>query len=597
VVVGPVNGSFIDVFKKISALHAKNAFALAIVAGDLFSNPEDSTSEDEANIDTLLSGNVTIPLPTYFALGKHSLPAKVVEKLEENHGELCEHLYFVGKRTTIKTSEGLRVVALGGTLDPNLAVGTSKDKYTPFYSGGDASALKGANTADILLTSEWPFGISLGSKVPMPSDEAQPAAHHVLAELNAALKPRYHFSTSPFFYEREPFFHPAEDNTDANATYPTTRFISLAPFGNANKQKWIYAFTLAPSLDASVTIPPGSTASPFAFASKKRPAAPLPDQSQSFTRFAGAGTHTHSRPHKRGRRNDPPPGPDSCFFCLSNPNLATHLIVSIGTDAYLTTAKGPLTTSSTLAAHAPSLQSPGHILIIPLAHSATLASVPEEAARLATIREMRRYRHALDAMVMEMGKGKLGSVCWEVSRGSGVHAHWQWLPVSKEVIEKGLVEAAMKVEAGNEGWDVAWEKTVLEKEGKEEKDVEGAESGKETTDGSGVDEAKSREAAETAELDILTDPRDAFRVWTWLPSSSPSTTSDNHNGGTTTLLTLPLSASFRFDVQFGRRVLAKLLGLETRRDWRDCGQSEAEEEADAGAFKKAFEKWDWTLEE
>ena len=596
-----MNGAFLDVFKKISALHAKNAFALAIVAGDLFTNPEDATSEDEANIDALLSGSVTIPLPTYFALGKHSLPTKVIEKLEENHGELCEHLYFLGKRTTIKTSEGLRVVALGGTLDPNLAVGTSKDKYTPFYSGGDASALKGANTADILITSEWPFGIELGSKVPMPSDEAPPAAHHVLAELNTALKPRYHFSTSPFFYEREPFFHPPEDNTDANATYPTTRFISLAPFGNANKQKWIYAFTLTATPDASVTIPPGSTASPFAFASKKRPAAALPDQAQSFTRFAGSSSHTHSRPHKRGRRNEPPPGPDSCFFCLSNPNLATHLIVSIGTDAYLTTAKGPLTTSSTLAAHAPSLNSPGHILIIPLAHSATLASVPEAAARLATMREMRRYRHALDAMVLEKGKGKLGSVCWEVSRGSGVHAHWQWLPVKREMIEKGLVEAGMKVEAGNEGWDVQWERKVLEEEKEKEKgkDLEGGDAGTETAEGSG--EKNGVGAAEQAELDILTDPRDAFRVWTWLPSSSTTTTSSSttssSNGGTTTLLTLPLSSSFRFDVQFGRRVLAKLLGLEARRDWRDCGQTEAEEEADAGAFKKAFEKWDWTLEE
>lgn len=105
----------------------------------------------------------------YFALGTNPLPAKVVEKLESNNGELCPNLYFLGKRTTIKTSEGIRIVALGGTLDPNLAVGTSKDNYTPFYSGGDASALKGANTADILITSEWPFGVETGSKVPLPT--------------------------------------------------------------------------------------------------------------------------------------------------------------------------------------------------------------------------------------------------------------------------------------------------------------------------------------------------------------------------------------------------------------------------------------------
>ena len=62
----------------------------------------------------------------------------------------------------------------------------------------------------------------------------------------------------------------------------------------------------------------------------------------------------------------------------------------------------------------------------------------------------------------------------------------------------------------------------------------------------------------------------------------------------------------RFDLQFGRWVvlsltvnadyirivLANLLGLSKRIDWKACSQTESEEKADAQAFKKAFKAFD-----
>ena len=62
-------------------------------------------------------------------------------------------------------------------------------------------------------------------------------------------------------------------------------------------------------------------------------------------------------------------------------------------------------------------------------------------------------------------------------------------------------------------------------------------------------------------------------------------------------LVLPLSADFRFDLQFGRRVMAKLLGLEKRLQWRDCLQSDEEEKKDAESFKEAFKRFDFSLED
>lgn len=502
-------------------------------------------------MESLLNGKLAVPLPTYFTVGKHALPQKVIEGLEEGTGEVCENLYFLGKRSTTKTSEGIRLVNLGGLLDPNITVGLSKDKYLPFHTEGDAKSLHGANTADVLITSTWPSSIRTGSKMPLPEGLEDPASEQCIAELCATLKPRYHFSTSTdFFYEREPFFHaPSETHPDIR---PITRFISLASTSSPAKAKYLYAFSLDPSAPPPSALPQGTTASPLTV-SKKRPK--QPEQEQAFSRFS---THNHHNPKRA--RHQPPPTPSECFFCLSNPALASHLITSIATDTYLTTAKGPLSTPRTF----PSLPFPAHILIIPLIHAPTLASVPDPATYL----EMQRYRSALHTMLNAHSDRHLGAVTWEVSRAGGIHIHWQFLPVPKDLVAKGLVEAAFKVEAENEKYPLFQKKDI----------------------GDG--------AAEKG---------DYFRVWIWRPHETDIGKGSEEHGdddpertrvkGVETSLILPLSASFRFDLQFGRRVMAKLLRLENRANWRDCGQSEAEEAADAEAFKKAFKQFDFSLEE
>lgn len=561
IVIGDVNGQFVDVFKKLSGLHAKNAFSFALIAGNLFSDPVTATDQDGDNVKNLINGKIEVSLPTYFALGGHGLPQAIVDRLESSAGEVCPNLYFIGKRTTIKTSEGIRVVALGGSLDVNLTVGVSKDKYAPFYSEDDAKVLRGANSADILVTSQWPASIRTGSKVEVNFGDGEPTSQQCIADLCSALKPRYHFSATPdAFYEREPFFHAPTEA--APNVYPITRFISLAAYGNSKKQKWIYAFSLDPSAALPVAIPAGTTPSPLSSMGKKRPAQPT--QQQPY-RFSSNSHHSHGyRSNKRHKAQ--PPSQQQCFFCLSNPNIATHLITSIADNTYLTTAKGPLTTSSTYASS--SLDFPGHILIIPLTHAPTLAAIQPDDDRRSTYAEMQRYRNALQTMLKEVGRGSLGSVTWEISRGGGVHAHWQFLPVPGEMVEKGLVEAAFRVEAENERYPTF-----------ERRDV-----------GDGADYHS-----------------DFFRVIIWRPEGKGKAADvqdggkderkKEGGGGKETSLVLPLDPSFRFDLQFGRRVLAKLLGLEKRMHWQDCAQSHEDEVADAEAFKRDFKKSDFSLEE
>jgi hypothetical protein len=535
-------------FTKLAKLQTKNSFSIAIVLGDLFG--AQSTETELQQITALLEGVISVPLPTYFTLGNTKLPERVIEKLRTDN-EVCPNLFFLGRRSTTKTSEGIRIVALGGQHDTATKSGNAADAdYSPMYTDSDARSLNGAHHADILVTNQWPHAVQTGSKVIDPENmTTAPQGVKCVADLCSVLKPRYHFSTSPdLFYEREPFFHPP---TEENATArPITRFISLASFSSSSNQKWLYAFSLDPEAEQASVLPPGTTASPFATVPRKRQA--LPGQQEAFSRF-GHGDDYHRR-EKRQRL--PPPTPSECFFCLSNPNLATHLITSIGDDAYLTTAKGPLTTSKTF----PSLGFPCHILIIPLTHSPTLATIPETATRATTYKEMQRYRGALHTMLQQKSNGDLGSVTWEVSRAGGVHLHWQFLPVSAEMIRRGLVEAAFKVEAENDHYPKV-----------EKRDV-----------GDG-----------TAEGD------DYFRVWLWSPSELLEDGSQNGGKETTTetSLILPLSPDFRFDLQFGRRVLAKLLKLDRRANWKDAVQTQSDEEADAETFKEAFKSFDFSLTE
>ena len=537
-----MEGKF-EVFEKFSKLHAKNAFSLAIVLGDLFADQATSSSDDEQSLSLLLSGKMKVPLPTYFTLGKYPLPPRVLERLEGGE-DICENLYFLGKRSTTRTSEGLRIVALGGSLNAELTA-VSKDKFLPFHTEGDAKALHGTHNVDILITSNWPSSIRYNAAVQLPEGAAEPVYEQGVADLCSALKPRYHFSSSnDSFYEREPFFHLTSDGKPD--TESITRFLSLAAFNNLTKQKWLYAFSLDPNAAPPTSLPAGTTASPLT-ASKKRKA--LPEQNSSFSRFA-ASSHGHND-HRRGpkRHKAPPPGPGECFFCLSNPDLATHLITSIGDDAYLTTAKGPLSTATTY----PDVSYPAHILIIPLSHSPTIASIRPPETRRSTYQEMERYRKALQTMLAAQSNGALGAVTWEVSRSEGIHIHWQFLPVAADMAKKGLVEAAFKVEAENDKYPAFKAKDV----------------------GDGFAEGG-----------------DFFRVWIWSPEDSESC----GKGAVETQLVLPLSTDFRFDIQFGRKVMAKLLHLEKRLQWRDCAQSDEGEKQDAESFKKAFKAFDFSLE-
>ncbi|KAK2740296.1 hypothetical protein FQN57_006176 [Myotisia sp. PD_48] len=548
IVIGSVNSSFRDVFGKLEKLQPKQQFAFAIVAGDLFG---ETPRNDE--VDALIKGDIPVPLPTYFTVGLHGLPKAVSDKISTDD-EVCPNLYYLERRGVLTTSEGVKIVALGGASEQAAAQTPGVDeKYIPKHTEFDSRSLYSAQSADILITNQWPKSIQQGSNVPVGDENIE--GSQCISDLCSVLRPRYHFSSfANFFYEREPFFHLPADEFEAEKHI--TRFINLAQSNNTAKEKWLYAFTFDLKSPLPTSVPAGTTLSPLAVASLKKRG--LGSQKEAFSRFSHGDDR--QRPSKRARKAAPTPS--ECFFCLSNENVETHLITSIGTDCYMTTAKGPLPTSSSF----PQLGFPGHMLIIPLTHTPTFATIEDSSTRSSTYGEMQRYRTALHSMLLEKAKGQLGAITWEVSRGRGVHIHWQFLPVSSDLIDRGLVEAAFKVEAEN-----------LEYPNFEKRDLE----------------------------DGLSEKGDYFRVWIWTPTK-PSTeenamddqvASNAENTGSESVLVLPISSNFRFDVQFGRTVMAKLLELEDRGNWRNASQTEEEETKDAKNFKAQFEKFDFSLTE
>ena len=117
-VVGPIQGHLQKTFGKIAKLHSKQNFAFALITGDLFG------SEIDDQTKALLDETITIPLPTYFTVGDSTIPEEIQARIEAN-GEVVNNLFYLGRKGTLTTSEGVKIVYLGGRQLQNEAALTS----------------------------------------------------------------------------------------------------------------------------------------------------------------------------------------------------------------------------------------------------------------------------------------------------------------------------------------------------------------------------------------------------------------------------------------------------------------------------------------
>lgn len=224
-------------------------------------------------------------------------------------------------------------------------------------------------------------------------------------------------------------------------------------------------------------------------------------------------------------------GPGTCWFCLSNPQVAKHLIASIGSETYLTLPKGQLPDTTK---NCP-VPGGGHVLLIPIAHYPSLLSLPSELA-IPIVAEMEHYKSALKRCYEAYSASM---VSFEVAKLSGRgaragHAHLQICPVPHTLASQ--VETAFLEEGKKHGIDF-------------------------------VDE----EALKGMKED-LKEAVSYFKVG--LPDGKG-------------LIHL-MKPEGSFNLQFGRTTLATLLNTPERANWKTCERTENEEKQDCKIFQKIF---------
>jgi len=250
---------------------------------------------------------------------------------------------------------------------------------------------------------------------------------------------------------------------------------------------------------------------------------------------------------------------NGCWFCLSNPSVEEHLVISIGEHYYLALAKGGLT--------------PEHMLIVPIEHAATLEPKSPESPSYA---ELTRFMNALIKCYQKKG---MDVIFWErkldTSHSSSAagsdknHAALQALP---------LPSASFK--AIQSGFD-----SQLEHFGLLFLDLDTHQLVSSVTGTTGYLFADIPTFASSS------GPSD--------PSQESSSTSDDAK--------LPVIAARkrvvavipdkkRVPLQLPRKVIATALEQPQREDWKACVLSREEEEQACSNVKEDFGPFDFTFQ-
>jgi hypothetical protein len=164
----------------------------------------------------------------------------------EDGDEFCPNLTYLGKRGILYSAWGISVAYLSGIEGKTSNAfqfneDDLQDIMVPLRSKPEFAGV------DILLTSEWPTDAEKHS-INQPSTIV--SGSRLISRLAAGLKPRYHFSAGSGHFERTPY---RNHRVLMEQAQHVTRFIGLASVGNAEKQKWIYAFNIKPMKSLSRT--------------------------------------------------------------------------------------------------------------------------------------------------------------------------------------------------------------------------------------------------------------------------------------------------------------------------------------------------------
>ncbi|KAF9482819.1 nuclear protein [Pholiota conissans] len=376
---------------------------------------------------------------------------------------------------------------------------TSSQKSYSSLASIQASAAP-SQLIDILLTNVWPISITQFSSTPLPDHRLSSIGAPPLSDVIRKTKPRYHFAARgghpPKFWEREPFtwdderervsrfwFYAFTIAPNTAMTEPPVRppnatknpFLDTAPRAHKRpldnmeaSENFIFGNVQQPVKRSRVvqgepgkppsgykcrrcdSTEPGHFVRDCPTKDAKGDTGGRKPKPGYLCRACGSDGHyledclvANQRPpqsDRRGKRGPPKEiSTDECWFCLSNPNLAKHLIVAIGSECYVTLPKGQIIPTQSFADHV-DVPGGGHVLIVPITHYPTYSTIPSDLAP-PIVEETEQFQKALSAMYAKYGAA---AVAFEVGRLSakGGHAHVQSVPIPlrlKDKVEEAFI--------------------------------------------------------------------------------------------------------------------------------------------------------------
>ncbi|XP_066486681.1 CWF19-like protein 1 isoform X2 [Tiliqua scincoides] len=337
-VCGDVSGRLGALYGRVEAAQRKSgAFDLLLCVGSFFDAARDAEWEEYR------AGRRTARIQTLL-LGANSEDTRGHFPDSAGGCELAPNITYLGRRGVFTGASGLRIAYLSGTEAPG------EPAPTHCFGARDVAELRdsllsapGFRGVDVLLTSPWPRGVEAFARSPGDVD-TQKCGSGLVSLLAASIKPRYHFAAlQKTYYERLPY----RNHTVLQGTAQhVSRFIALANVGNADKRKYLYAFSILPmsSMDPAELVkqPQDVTENPY-----RRPGGEICNQLMLETKAEPAsqfffdlssGQRGKKRVAERGEGHQPkrppcrPPLPmAACWFCLASPEVEKHLVVSVGT--------------------------------------------------------------------------------------------------------------------------------------------------------------------------------------------------------------------------------------------------------------------------
>ncbi|CAH8853099.1 unnamed protein product [Trichobilharzia szidati] len=405
-ICGDVKGKVKALFSRVLKIMATaGQFDMMFCLGDFFGN-------NIEEVEGLIDGNIAVPLPTYIVSPLTESARKFCD--QESGCKLCSNLTYLGSKGTYTTMTGLRVVYMA-----EREVNSDSSSLPPsLLSEALAAEDYGFLGVDLLLTCQWPKHIDNCIVGQFP-DTCQPcldAASMSISRLAFLTRPRYHFSCgNGVYYERSPY---RNHRVLQEKACHTTRFIALADVKNPLNQKYLYALKLTPidkmdHLDL-INQPPDVTENPYlgvidrepvadketevqtdqyfynldakkepyiprkkGFSQKRRLNSSVSDETALIKRFSNDGEDTSQEGFQE--KIDKNKIHDDCWFCLGNPEVKKHLLVSIGTQVYVALPRGPIV--------------PDHVLILTIGHYQSWITCPDYVRE-----EIQAYKSRLKRM-------------------------------------------------------------------------------------------------------------------------------------------------------------------------------------------------------